>query len=218
MVKLKKSKKSRMYIDEDKENQHWEKDKGWVDACLDAVKKAGLIIPIVYSWYKGEPTATIHIVVPVKYIGMAEEILDNNRKFFKTVSDVFRAHLFAGGLLNYKNIMTRNNKDSFGVWGKTHYVIMLQMQTVLSDLQQQEHILNTMEQYSKNKTMKHERFRSLCRSIIDSVPEENRAFFEEAYNRLRLKESISDLRELEIHGGPRENAGRKATAKANTNG
>jgi len=185
----------------------------WADECINACEKAELTIPILYRWLKKDITVNRTVTIAARILSMAEEILDNNRKNFKTIADVLRSFIYIGTVLTYRVLVTNKQPETVGSWGKTNFISLLQMQEIIGDMQQYDNHVRVMNDYFDSVNKGHvsiNKFRRMCLDLIETAPEDKKKLLLGAYGKIIRKEKVSDLYMLETHGGYRSGAGRKA--------
>ena len=207
MTKLTKSKTGKMYLNG--------KNGEWIDEVVNRCEESGIDIPIIKSWFKKAPTIGKYLTFPIALLKMAEEIMDNNRSFFKSIGDVFRAALYIGMLVIYRMITMHKDKSFSSSWGEANYLELVHMQEMVSDMQECEGRVRLMKNYWENveqNYMSIEKFREACNGIIEKAPEDKKIILRIAYEKILNKEKVTDLYPLGSHGGLREGAGRKVSA------
>lgn len=184
----------------------------WADECISACKKADLTIPILYRWLKKDTTVNRTVTIAARILSMAEEILDNNRKNFKTIADVLRAFIYIGAVLTYRVLVTNKQPEAAGSWGRTNFTALLQMQEIIGDMQQYDNHVRVMSDYFESVTRGHVtigKFRRMCKDLINTAPEDKKKLLWDALEKIIHKEKTTDLYMLESHGGYRPGSGRK---------
>jgi len=206
MTKLVKSKTDKQYLSG--------KNGEWIDEVVKICGEAGIDIPIIKSWFKKDPTVGKYLTFPVRILKMAEEIMDNNRSFFKSIGDVIRAALYIGMIVVYRLITVHKEKAFSSAWGEVNYLELIQMQELVSDMQECEGRVRLMKNYHEavmEGYMTMDKFRDACSRIIEKAPEDKKMILQRAYEKILNKEKITEFYAIGGHGGVREGAGRKAS-------
>lgn len=207
MAKLKKSESDRLYVDG--------KSGEWAEIVVKLCIESGIDIPIIKKWFAKGPTIGKYLTFPLVIMKMAEEVLDNNRSFFKTIGDVIRTFMYVGAVVVYRLIIKNKDTSWSRPWGEANYKALVRMQEAITDIQVfQDNVKEIQTYYDlvKDKLMEREKFECLCKELIKSVPEIKRDALITAYNSILNNEKVPFLRVVGGHGGYRDGAGRKKVA------